>query len=228
MNTVAALRKFFTFVSTLGAGLALLLAGGGALAQGADTGLVNMVSGEVAYTPSSGAPGKVQAFMKVREGDRFTLSAGAQLRIVYFETARQERWIGPATVRAAKGASDASSGKPAEVSTLPGAAAPRMARVPDLIQNARLGGIQVRGTRKAPPLNNEDKRAVESARAGYEQMKREAAADDISPEMMLAAALHEYMLYADMRPVVDEMLRKQPANEDVKTLSSWLDTMIKR
>lgn len=203
-------------------GVALLLSGGAARAQGADTGLVNLVSGNVTYTPGSGAPSKVQAFMKVREGDRFTLPAGAQLRIVYFESARQERWVGPAVVRAAKGASEPVSGKPAEVTTLPGSAAPRIARVPDLFQNARLGGIQVRGTRKAPPLNAEDQTMVSSARVTYEQMRKDFPSDDITPELFLASALHEYMLYAEMKPVVAEMVRKQPDNEDVKTLSAWV------
>jgi hypothetical protein len=203
---------------------AVLVPAAAARAQGADVGLVNQLAGEVGYAPAIGATGKVQAFMKVREGDRFTLPAGAQLRIVYFDTARQERWVGPASLRAAKGTSEALSGKPAEVTTLPGSAAPRIARVPDLMQNARLGGIQVRGTRKAPPLNADDQSNVAAARVTYEQMRKDFPSDDITPELFLASALHEYMLYDQMKPVVDEMKRKQPDSEDVKTLSAWIAT----
>ena len=89
----------------------------------ADVGVVNLVSGEVGYTPDAGVPGKVRAFMKVREGDRFDLPAGAQLRVVFFEGARQERWQGPAGFRAAKSQGEAISGAAAEVLLIhPGAA----------------------------------------------------------------------------------------------------------
>ena len=43
--------------------------GGAALGQGADVALVNLVSGDVSYVPQAGTPGKVQPFMKLREGD---------------------------------------------------------------------------------------------------------------------------------------------------------------
>jgi len=199
-----------------------------AQAQSADVGLVNLVSGEVGFTAVGGGPGKVQAFMKVREGDRFTLAAGAQLRIVFFESARQERWAGPASLKAGKGQSEPLSGKPAEVSVLPGGTAPRMARIPDLMQNARLGGVQVRGARAPAPMTSADKLSVSDARSTYERMKKDFPADDITPELFFASALHEHLLYDQMKPVVDEMVRKQPESEDVKALASWVSARLKR
>ncbi|MBI2753720.1 MAG: hypothetical protein HYX46_09450 [Betaproteobacteria bacterium] len=59
--------------------LLFMFSSGTALAQGADVGLVNMVSGDVSFAPLSGAPGKVRAFMKVRDGDRRS-RAGRVLR----------------------------------------------------------------------------------------------------------------------------------------------------
>ena len=46
-------------------------------AQGADVGLVNMLNGDVSYVSEGAAAAKVRSFMKVRQGDRFTLPAGA-------------------------------------------------------------------------------------------------------------------------------------------------------
>ena len=51
-----------------------------------DVGLVDLVAGEVLYQA-----GKAKAFMKVREGDRFEVPAGGQLRLIYFAGARHIR-----------------------------------------------------------------------------------------------------------------------------------------
>ena len=184
-----------------------------------DVGLVNQVSGEVAYTPGSGAPNKAKAFMKVRAGDRFDVPAGAQLRVVFFESARQERWQGPASFRAAAARGNAISGAPAEVTMLPASVSRRIARVPELMQNARLGGIQVRGIK---PVRAVDEDAVKEARAAYAKLRKESAADDITPELFLYSALSEYQLYEEMAPVVEDMRRRQPASDDVKSLETWL------
>ena len=58
-------------------------------------------------TRSGGSTAKAKAFMKVREGDHFTVPAGAQLRIVYFQGGRQETYTGPATLIAGAQASTA-------------------------------------------------------------------------------------------------------------------------
>src|SRR3990172_740241 len=157
----------------------LFAASGAALAQSADVGLVNLVSGDVTYAPASGAPGKVQPFMRVRDGDRFDLPAGAQLRIILFAAARQERWTGPASFRASAKASEPLAGKPAEVTNLPATAPQRIARVPDLLTNAKLGGIQVRGgisPRQQASLDQQG--AVREARKVYEQIRAQFPSDD--------------------------------------------------
>jgi hypothetical protein len=203
--------------------LLALFAAGSALAQSVDVGLVNMVSGDVTYTPPSGGPRGVQAFMKVREGDRITVASGGQVRVVFFEAARQELWAGPASFRAGKKGAEPVSGKPKEISNLPAGVPQRIARVPELMQIAKLGGIQVRGgITPAQKASLEQQAAVSEARATYEKMRKESAADDITAELFLFSALHEYLLYDDMKPIVEEMLRKQPANEEVKTLADWV------
>ena len=167
---------------------------GQALAQGADVGLVNMVAGEVGFSAPAGSSGRAQAFMKVREGDRFSLPSGAQVRIVYFASARQERWVGPASFRAARDASENVAGKPAEVTILPTNVPQRIARVPDLMQNARLGGIQVRGSARMSQLSEAEQQNLKEARSAYQKMRSELPADDITPELFLIAALHEFLL----------------------------------
>jgi hypothetical protein len=130
--------------------LALLGFQAAAMAQ-SDVGMVNLVSGDVGYTPQGGPASKVKAFMKVREGDRIDVPAGAQVRVVYFEGARQERWQGPSSFQAARLQGRAISGSAAEVANLPASVPQRIARVPELMQNAKLGGIQVRAAQATPP-----------------------------------------------------------------------------
>jgi hypothetical protein len=208
--------------------LLLMLSAPVAVAQIADVGLVNLVSGDVTFAAASGNPGKVLAFMKVRDGDRINVPAGAQVRVVFFEGARQERWTGPASFRAGKSAGEPVSGKAAEVTTLPAGASQRMAQVPQLVQIAKLGGIQVRGMTRTQKASADQQSAVNEARAAYEKMRKEMPADDITPELYLYAVLHDYLLYADMKTVAEEMLRKQPGNEDVKQLLAWVNGRLAR
>jgi hypothetical protein len=150
-----------------------------------DVGLVNFVAGEVVFQA-----GKARAYMKVREGDRFDIPAGAKLRLVYFTGARQERWEGPASLSAGKRGSTPLTGKPVEVVVLPASVPQRLARVPELAQNAVFGGVRVRG-QKPPPsyAGAESEDSLREARATYARMRRELPADDLTPELFLFAAL---------------------------------------
>ena len=205
-------------------GTAMALASGFAAAQGgADVGLVNLVSGEVSYAPLTGSPSKVQAYMRVRDGDRFTIPPQAQLRVVFFDGGRQERWQGPASFRAAKGGSEAISGKPTEVAILPSGVPQRIARVPELMQNAKLGGIQVRGgLTRTQQASLDQQETLREARATYKKLRAETPAEDITPELYLYSVLYDFLLYDEMKTVVDDMLRRQPGNEDVKNLAAWV------
>jgi len=193
-----------------------------ASAQLRDVGLVNLVIGEVRFAPVSGASTPVKPFMRVREGDRFNLPAGAQLRVVFFEGARQERWVGPSSFRAARAHAEAISGAVAEVAQLPASAPQRIARIPDLMQNAKLGGVRVRSAGRSPAASTAPAESLAEARATYEQMKQALPADDITPELYYYAALEEHAKYDEMAVVVTEMQRKQPGSDDVKALAEWV------
>jgi len=200
---------------------ALLFASTPVAAQLRDVGLVNLVSGDARFVPVNGANTAVKPFMRVREGDRFTLPAGAQLRVVFFEGSRQERWSGPASFRAARAQAEPISGSPAEVTQLPAGAPQRIARIPDLMQNAKLGGVRVRGA--APSAAAAAPSGTpEEARATYEEMKQALPPDDITPELFYYAALQEHGRYDEMRAVVEAMQRKQPDSADVKALADWV------
>ncbi len=196
---------------------------GGAQAQSLDVGLVNMLAGEVSYASEGAAAAKVQAFMKVRQGDRFTVPAGGAVRVVYFQGGRQETWKGPASFKA--GARQGEGGTPTEVTVLPASVPQKIAQVPELIQIAKLGrsgGVAVRGAAKAPRLSAEQQAEVKAAKDTYGKLRSQVGADDITPELYLYSVLQDYLLYDDMRPVVDEMSKRQPTSTEVQELAAWV------
>ena len=203
---------------------ALLLGGSGAAyAQGADAGLVNQVAGDVSYVSSGSGSGsgKAQAYMKMRQGDRFTLAAGAQVKVVYFQNGRQETWRGPAAFRSGVEYGEPIAGAVYEVAHLPLGVPQKIQRIPELLQMAKLGGIQVRGTTPKQRASLEQQADVAAARTTYAQLRQQVPQDDITPELYLFTVLQEYLLYDDMKAVADEMLRKQPGNQEAQQLAEW-------
>ena len=200
-----------------------------AAAQSNDVGLVNQLSGDIAYNPQGGTQSKAQAFMKVRQGDRFTLPAGAQMRLVYFNGSRQETWKGPASFKAGSQKSESLSGQAAEAGQLPSGVAQKIAQVPNLVQIAKLGrsgGIAVRGGGKPGRLSPEQQNEVNQAKATYAEMRKSAATEDITPELYYYSVLQDHLLYSEMKAVTDEMLRRQPNNAEAMELAAYVKSRI--
>lgn len=191
-----------------------------------DAGLVNHLSGEVAYV-SAGKSTPATPFMKLREGDRFKVAAGSQVRVVYFAGGRQESFTGPAEFVAGRQSSRVLSGAPPKVSTLPSGVPQKIARTPELLAIAKMGragGFAVRGGVKARSAGQAAEQAEElrAARATYQSMREGASADDITPELYLYAVLEDQRRYGDMKDVVSEMKRRQPGNPDVDLMADYV------
>lgn len=201
----------------------------GVSAQSSDVGLVNQLAGDVAYTVQGGTQSKAQAYMKVRQGDRFTLPDGAQLRLVYFNGSRQETWKGPASFKAGSQQSEALSGQVAQAAQLPSGVAQKIAQVPNLVQIAKLGrsgGIAVRGGGKPGHLSPDQQAEVNQAKATYADMRQKATAEDITPELYFYSVLQDHLLYEDMKTVTDEMLKRAPNNAEAKELAAYVQSRI--
>ncbi len=189
-----------------------------------DVGLINHLAGDVSYT-SGGATAKAKPYMKVREGDRISVPAGAMVRVVYFQGGRQESYAGPAGFTAGKQASSVQSGSQPQVSTLPSGVPQKIAQTPELVAIAKLGrsgGVAVRGLGDAKRLTPQQQAEVRQARQTYDQLRQTSATDDITPELYLYSVLQDHLLYNDMKPVVAEMQKRQPANDDVKIMAEYV------
>lgn len=186
---------------------------------GVDVGLVSQVSGAVTYSGGGTGSQAVRPFMRVRQGDRLTLPAGASLRLIYTSSGRQETWQGPASLRAGPISSENLGGNAPVVQALPASVPQKMARVPDLVTGARLGGIVVRGSGAGRPARPSPE--VEKARTVYKAMRAEASADDVTPELFLLSVLQENGMVDELQSVTQEMLKRQPDTPEVKELAKW-------
>jgi len=212
-------------ISIRSLGLVALLAVFGAAFAAEDVGVVNLLSGDVSYSSGGAASAKAKAYMKVREGDKFSVPAGAQLRIAYFKGGRQETYGGPASLTAGNDKSTQQSGTQPQVTTLPSGVPQKIAMTADNLQIARLGrsgGVAVRGVEREVKLTPQQETEVRQARQTYEQLRKAAPASDINPELYLYAVLQDYLLYGDMKAVVAEMQKRQPSNPDVAVMVEYV------
>lgn len=121
------------------------------------------------------------------------------------------------------------SGKAAETTSLPPGVAQRMARVPEIIQYAKLGVSPIRsGLTRQQKASLDQQATLAQARTACEKMRKDVSAGDITPELYLHAALYEFLVYDEMKVVVAEMRRRQPDNEDAKALDAWLTSRMSR
>ena len=198
----------------------------GAVSASDDVGLVNHLTGDATFASGKAKPAKATAYMKVREGDRFTLAKGTQLRLVYFQGGRQESYTGPGRFTAGKQESSVQSGTKPQVTTLPSGVSQRIAQTPELMQIAKLGragGVAVRSGARPQPLTAEQESEIKDARATYQRLRETFPADDITPELYLFTVLEEHRQYEDMKPIVAEMQRRQPKNADVKAMAEYVE-----
>ena len=221
------MKKITTFLSRL---LACAVVAGSAFAQSSapgsgqspDVALINQLTGEVSWQSEGASAAPARAFMKVRQGDRFSVPSGAQIRMLYLQSGRQETWNGPASFRAGSAQSEPSNGQPAAVSTVPGSVPQRIAQLPELLRVAKLGrsgGVAVRAITPPRRLNESQQAEVTAARETYKTLRTQMSDDDITPELYLYSVLQSFSLTDEVRPVVEEMAKRAPNSPEVQELA---------
>jgi hypothetical protein len=200
-----------------------------------DVGLVTQLSGDASYWNEAyqKTPEKVQAFMRIRQGDHFKVVAGAVVQLVYFQNGRQETWKGPAAMMVGETQSrpEGEKGVQAqpEVIILPAGTSQGIRRIPALLRRAglgRSGAIQVRGTgegsQKAIVPTKEEQAEIAMAKENYQRLRKQARPDDITPELNLLGILADYEQFEEMEKIVKDALKIQPGNEVLKELEEWV------
>lgn len=199
----------FVFASTA-AGLAL------AKEVAADVGLVNALTGDVSYQSENGSSQKAQPYMRLRHGDKVTLASGASIRISYTTVSQQESWTGPSSFVATSSGGELLKGNKPEVKKLPAAVPQKLARVSELMNTSRVGGLVVRSAKATKSASKEE---IAEAMAAYELMRAEAAPSDVTPELFLYSVFEENGLEDDLKIVARDMLSRQPNSPDIQKLA---------
>jgi hypothetical protein len=203
-----------------------------------DVGIVTQLSGEVTYWNEGyqKTPEKAEVFMKVRRGDYLKIPAGGAIQLVYFENGRQESWKGPASLVVTEMQSRVEKGRELpgqpEVVILSNEASQGMRRIPVLLRRARLsrsgGGVMVRGvpTVSAKPVSptKEEQAEIAMAKEAYQKLRKQAKADDITPELTLLGVLADYEQHDEMEKVIKDAMKIQPDNQVLKELDEWVKT----
>jgi hypothetical protein len=205
-----------------------------------DVGMVTALNDGVTYwnKAEKGQPAAVQAFMKVRQGDRFKLSANAVLKVLYFNTGRQETWQGPRLLTAGPGASEAEGGGQPKVEMVSVKIAGKIKAAPLPLPRSNLqfsgvirtmGAQRQRSEPKAAPQTVTGQKAeqeIAQARKVYREWRQKAEPADFTPEMYLLSVLAEHDRYREMDQTIAEMLVRKPGDPALKQLQIWVRTQM--
>ena len=199
-------------------GFAAALFSGVTLAQdaGGDVGLVKSLQGDVSYQGKEGPARKAQPYMRLRHGDKVTVAAGGAIRISYTTANRQESWTGPSSFVATSGGGELLKGSKPEIVQLPSAVPQKLARVSELMNTSRVGGLVVRSVKAQSASSKEE---VAEAVAAYESMRAKAAPSDVTPELFLYSVFQENGMVDDLKIVAKEMMSRQPDNPEIRQLA---------
>ena len=160
----------------------------------ADVGMITQLSGEVSITSGSGTQAAAP-FIKVNTGDKLTLANGARVQMVYFGNGRQEVWKGGGNIEV--GSLDSKSTIKPDVSQLPPLVALQLAKMPVAGQQGKAGMIRMRSLGASDTVAKLDKQ--------YGDLKRNAEADDTTPEVYLLSGLIELKDFKRAKSVLAEL-----------------------
>lgn len=181
-----------------------------------DVGLVNALQGDVSYQGKEGQARKAQPYMRLRHGDKVTLASGASIRISYTTVSRQESWLGPSSFVATSTGGELLKGNKPDVAQLPAAVPQKLARISELMNTSRVGGLVVRSAKVQTAATREQ---IAEAMAAYESMRAKAVPSDVTPELYLYSVFEENGMTEDLKIVAREMLSRQPDNPEIQQLA---------
>ena len=206
-----------------------------------DVGLVTKLNGKAIYWNKNeqNQPAPVQAFMKLHKEDNLKLFGSSSLQLLYFDSGRQETWKGPGTLLIGDTESTVSSEEkplsPPEVVFFPTQVTKRLDAAPLPLPRSRTcySGVMYTRTTKSPCsekakapvlLSAEDQRKIKEAKKIFEDLRKKAKADDITPELYYLGVLAVYKQYKKMEKLINTMEEKRPGNATLSDLKIWVQT----
>lgn len=173
--------------------------------------------GDVAITTEVGGAvvvknhgtGPVEAWQKLRDGDRVTVDAGATLVFRTFDDGAVHQVQGPAVLKVEGGAVTASRGALTTSEGDPDVAV-ALANIPVLVARAASSTVDtMRGDQdRILTLSDDERAALDRARAAYARMRDEEADPTALPELYLASMLLQYDLFDEGIAVLEGAIER--------------------
>lgn len=178
-------------------------------AWAAEVALVMSVQGRVVRLAEA-AQVPVEAFVKLKQGDRLSLERGSRLQVVYFENGRRETWSGPG--RLEMGVREGTPGglPDPEIRFLPLVMAKQLARTPTLDSQGRGGVTRLRSV----PAQD----ALGKLRNTYQDLKGRAEPNDLGPEMYLLSGLFELRELDEVESLLGDLQQVQAKTPEAALL----------
>lgn len=194
----------------------------------ADAGLAVVVSGAVTYrSAASATPSPVTPYMKLRVGDAVEVPAGGRLEVLYFGSGRREAWPASSSVKITASGGQALTGAATAVEVGENVGH-SLESLPVLLRQAQTyqaGQTLVRGhgnTAPAVPLDAVELAQAAEARALYTQLRANAPADDVFPELYLTSVLLPLGLHAESEEILLRATVACPACAEPRALLEWV------
>lgn len=184
----------------------------------AEVALVMSVQGKVTRLVDAAAV-PVEAFVKLKEGDRLSLEKDGRLQVVYFENGRQETWSGPGRLEMTPREGKAVGLSAPELKALPLIMARQLARTPALDSQGRGGVTRLRSV-PSPD-------AMIKLEDTYQELRSRAAQDDLGPEMYLLSGLFEMRQLDRVERVLGDLQQDRPKNLEAALLISLYKKAVK-
>lgn len=194
--------------------LVLLLLGwaGHGKAAAEDVALVTAVTGSVSQLVGS-APKALEPFARLRQGEVLLLEGKAGIRLIFFDSLRQESWRGEGRLEIGSTRGKGAGLPEPQVRVLPELVARQIAKTPSPDNPLR------------PAVGR--LRSIEIAEGGlakldsdYSRLRKDAAADDINPEIFLLSGLFEMREFGRLEQTLKDLSDSRPGNMEIAVLNS--------
>jgi len=174
--------------------------------------LVTAVTGSVSQL-GAGAPRALEPFARLKQGDVLLLEGKAGVRLIFFGSRREESWRGEGRIEVGSGQGKGSRLPEPQASLLPELMVRQIAKTPSTDNPVRPGPGRTRSIEIAEG-------GLAKLDSDYSRLRKDAAADDINPEIFLLAGLFEMHEFGRLEQTLKDLSNSQPGNMELAVLGS--------
>lgn len=192
--------------------LTLGLVAGHGMAAAEDLAMVTAVKGKASRIADN-APRALEPFERLKQGDVLLLEGNAGVRLIFFGSRREESWQGDGRIEIGGEQGKGTGLAEPQVSLLPELMARQIAKTPSAGDTMRPGPARTRNIESAESR-------LAKLDSDYGRLRKEAAADDINPEIFLLAGLFEMSEFGRLEQTLKDLGAARPGDMEVAVLNS--------